>query len=225
VKTGHFTHDARHVYVDLDTMRSFARSASDSSEICVRAAPGQDVKALAAAIRHKLRRLPAVGVADWEEQNAHILGPVRNQRTILAVILMFFVIVACFNVFATLTILVTDKVRDIGLLTALGSTAPGVSRVFVTCGLIISGIGSAFGALTGVFVARHINLVNDAIDRLTGVRIFRASIYTFDVIPVHIDPWFVAGVAGFTVAFAVACALFPSFRAARMDPVQALRYE
>jgi len=226
VKTGHFEHDTKTAFVELGAMQAFAQSTTDASEICIKAAPGVGANALAAAIdevvaRNDLRVL----VATWEERNIGILAPVRNQRVILMVIMLFFVLVACFNVFATLTILVTDKVRDVGLLTAMGSSAASVVKVFTICGLILSIAGGTLGAISGIFVSHRMNWLNDTIERLTDVRIFNRSIYAFDQIPITVEPWFVASVLLCTVAFAVACAFLPAIRAGRMDPVTALRYD
>lgn len=226
VKTGHFQHDTKTVYVELGAMFAFAQSSSDASEICVRAAPGVLPDDLAQAIQEAvgLDQAP-VFVATWEDRNIGLLAPVRNQRAILMVIMLFFVLVACFNVFATLTILVTDKIRDIGLLTAIGSTTLSIVKVFTICGLILSVVGGALGAVSGVVVSYRMNWLNDTIERVAGVRIFNRSIYAFDQIPITVEPWFVATVLLCTIGFAVLCAFVPAIRAGRMDPVAALRYD
>ncbi len=226
VRTGEFDNDRRTVFLDLDTAQSFLRTPGGASEICVRVEEGVELDALADQVRRRLRSLSLlVQVETWRDRHAARLIGIENQRSILACLLFFFVLVACFNVFATLTILVSDKVRDIGILNAIGTTTAGIAGLFVTCAILMTLVGGLLGCVSGVLAARNINLLNDGIETLTGVRIFRPDIYLFERIPVDVEPWFVAIVFGSTLVLAVASALLPAVRAARKSPVDALRYE
>lgn len=225
-RTGHQQTDQSTVFVDLERAREFAETASDGTEICVRAADGADVDVVKAALTARLGEAGLdVDVDTWEDRHATFLGAVENERAILGFLLFFFVAVACFNVFATLTIMVTDKTRDIGVLNSMGATRAGVLSVFVRCGAVMALVSSAFGCFTGVLVARKINVINGWLDQLFGVKIFKADIYSFDAIPVEVHPWFVVIVFVATNLFSIFCAFLPALRAARMDPVKALRHE
>lgn len=225
-KTRHPPTDQSTVFMDLRRAREFAETRNDASEICVRASDGADLDALRERLTARFAEAGlSVDVETWEDRHETFLGAVENERSILGFLLFFFVAVACFNVFATLTIMVSDKTRDIGVLNAMGATQGGILSVFIRCGAVMALVSSAVGCVTGVLVARHINDINGLLERLFGVRIFRADVYKFDSIPVEIQPWFVVFVFVATNVFAIFCALLPALRAARMDPVKALRHE
>ncbi len=225
-RTGHFEFDRSVVFCRIEDARAFAETSTEASEICLQVEPDADVE----TVRRELRaRLVAsdlnVEVETWEDRNAKFLGAVENERSILGILLFFFVAVACFNVFATITIMVTDKTKDIGVLNTIGATRRGVLAVFLWCGGAMSFSSSILGCATGVLLAININHVNDALAAVTGERIFNEEVYLFRQIPVDVQPWFVVVVFISTNLFAVLCALLPALRAARMDPVKALRYE
>ncbi len=226
LRTGHYQHDRTTVYVELQAAREFAEAAGESSEICLAAQAGADLEELMVRLeRHFGEQGLSVEVETWMKRHRNFLGAVENERSILGVLLFFFVLVACFNVFATLTIMVSDKTKDIGVLNAMGATARGLLEIFVGCGVIMTLLSATLGCVSGVLVALNINHVNDGLEWLFGVRIFRADIYTFSEIPVEISAWFVGCVFLATLVLAALFALIPAMRAARMDPVQALRYE
>lgn len=226
IRTGHEPTDVASVYIELEAARAFSQASSDVSEICVKAEAGFDLDKLKARLEQKLdAKGVEATVETWMDRHSAFLGAVENERVILGVLLFFFVLVACFNVFATLTIMVSEKVKDIGVLNSMGADASGIAGIFVRCALIMTVSAATVGCASGVLVGLNINRVDHLIEKLTGERIFKANIYQFDSIPVQIEPWFVVLVFVATVVFAFLVALLPALRAARMDPVQALRYE
>lgn len=226
VRTGHYQNDQTQVFLDLEVARAFAELPGASTEVCVLARDGVELEAFGERLQTHFRESNVpVFVETWKERHGRYMSSIENQRSILGYLLFFFVAVACFNVFATLTLLVSDKTRDIGVLNAMGASTAGISSIFVTCAVLITGVGAALGTITGLLLANHMDAVNDGVEALFGVRIFRPDIYVFQEIPVDIEPWFVVLVLTATLALAVVSALIPSVRAARLDPVSALRYE
>ncbi len=226
VLSGNYQTDSQTVWIDIAAAQRFAESKGDSSEICVQATPSTDLDELRAAIIARLEHAKLRATVDtWKYLNRTMLSAVENERSILGFILAFFVLITCCNVFATITIMVTDKTRDIGVLAAMGATGKGILQLFVGSGLVMTLVGATVGVVTGVVLAANINLLNDGIEDIFGVRIFRADVYLFDKIPVQIEPLFVAAVYVGTILFAGLCALIPAARAARMDPVRALRHD
>jgi len=225
-RSGHFEFDRSQIWVPIEAARTFTEAETDCSEIALATSVGADLNLVRDALKDRFQadRIP-VKAETWMDRNEVFLGAVENERAIMGVILGFFVLVACFNVFATLTIMVTDKTKDIGILNAMGATSAGLTGVFLYCGLIMSVFSSAIGCASGVVMSRSLNAINDGIEKLFDVRIFRADIYLFHEIPIQIDAALVVSVFFGTIVLAVLFAALPAIRAARMDPIRALRYE
>ncbi len=226
VRTGNAEFDGSAVYLELGKARDFTRSSTDATEVCVTVLDGADPKAVAAAIRralseHKIR----ADVADWREKGKRLLDAVSNERALIGVLLFFFIAVACFNVLSTLTILVTDKTRDIGVLGALGAKSRGIQAIFLGNGLLMALIAGALGVRYGVKLTQSLNPVNDWFASHLGVSLFPRNVFAFDDIPYEIVPSFVLWTLLATLALSLLSAWIPARRAASFDPVEALRYE
>ena len=174
---------------------------------------------------HEVAYWPAGRIESWESRNRNFLRAVETEKAMLAIVLFFIVLVACFGIFATLTMMVVEKTRDIGVLRALGATPGGILTIFMVNGTLVGVLGAAIGYGTGIYVANHVNPIRDWIHETTGVDIFPSDIYLFDEIPTYIDH--VAAIQ-YAVGAALAALLFaiiPAVRAALLRPVRALRYE
>ncbi len=227
VRCGYFPIDSAGLYVDLQAARVFAKSGGDATEICIRVASGNDPNDVAARIANVLdaKRLPA-RTQTWVQRHGNEIKAIQSQRSVLALLLFFFVLVACFNVFATMTILVSDKLRDIGTIAAMGASPFGILTVFTIAGFLMSFVSSAVGSFTGAFLAHHINDVHDWItDHITHTPLFKKDVYYFDRIPIELQGRTFPLIVAATVMFACICAAIPALRAARLDPVKALRQE
>lgn len=172
-----------------------------------------------------LRGSGAPEVRTWEQYRGPILKAIRNERVMMGVMLSLVLVVAGFTIFAILSMLVTEKRRDIGILTALGATPRGIGATFLMIGLWDALIGATLGAGAGVWAALEIGALERWLSRTFGVEIFDRRIFAFDHIPTRLEP---AGIAAMVV-LAFVCALgfasIPAWRAARLDPLEALRYE
>lgn len=154
---------------------------------------------------------------DWQTQNATLFGALQLEKLGMGLIICIIMIVAAFNIVGTLTMVVADKTREIGILRAMGLTAEAIRRVFLAQGAIIGVAGTTFGTLLGLGVAY-------VIDRSGWIRI-DPTVYFIDRLPVHVEPVDVLAVIAVSLAVAVVATLHPSRAAAALVPVEAIRHD
>jgi lipoprotein-releasing system permease protein len=154
---------------------------------------------------------------DWQAQNASLFSALQLEKLGMGLIICIIMIVAAFNIVGTLTMVVADKTREIGILRAMGLTAESVRRVFLVQGAIIGAVGTAVGTVLGLGLAY-------LIDRSGWIRI-DPTVYFIDRLPVHVEWLDVLGVIAVSLAVAVVATLHPSRSAAALVPVEAIRHE
>lgn len=183
-----------------------------------------------AAVRDKLRakyppELFAYQIQTWMDMQGPLLAAVQLETTILNILLFLIIAVAGFGILATFFMIVVEKTRDIGTLKALGASGSGVMSIFLSYGLLLGLVGSGVGLVGGVLFVIKINEIAGVIERLTGQEVFDPTIYYFSEIPTIIEPFTLCWVMAGAVLIATLASVLPAYRAARMHPVQALRYE
>ncbi|HXS24002.1 MAG TPA: FtsX-like permease family protein, partial [Gemmatimonadales bacterium] len=154
---------------------------------------------------------------DWQTQNASLFSALELEKLAMGLIIFFIMVVAAFNIVGTLTMVVTDKTREIGILQAMGLTAPAVARIFLAQGAIIGLVGTTLGLLGGLAVSY-------VVDRSGWIRI-NPAVYFIDHLPVHVELVDVIVVVLASVGIALLATLYPSRSAARLTPVEAIRHE
>ena len=154
---------------------------------------------------------------DWQSQNAALFSALQLEKLAMGLVIFFIMLVAAFNIVGTLTMVVNDKIREIGILQAMGLPGPAIGRVFLAQGAIIGAIGVALGLVGGLLVAY-------AVDRGRWIRI-NPQVYFIDHLPVHVEATdvVVVVIAGFLLA--VVATMYPSRSATRLTPVEAIRHE
>lgn len=223
--SGH-TDDNGKALILRDDFPTWAATNHEVSEVYVSADESFDLNVLRDDIGASLDRAGIYAqVQTWEDRNAGWLAAVENERNILFVILGFFLLLVCTISFSVLTMLVQEKTRDIGILSAMGASAGGVGSVFAVVGVYIAALGGLFGLGAGVALTNHINDVKDAIEWLFDIEVFNKSVYAFTEIPTDLNMNHNLLIAGVTMVGAVIICLLPAWRAARLDPVEALRHE
>jgi lipoprotein-releasing system permease protein len=181
----------------------------------------------AAAISGQLsRKLKIDGyVTDWTQQNSTYFRAVQIEKRMMFIILTLIIAVAAFNLVSTLVMVVTDKLSDIAILRTLGASPATIMRVFIVQGAMIGLIGTALGIVGGVLLALNISKIVSSIENLIGARILSPEVYFIMELPSDVragDVWVTALIA---FVLALIATLYPSWRASRVNPAEALRYE
>ncbi|HEY9478609.1 MAG TPA: ABC transporter permease [Gemmatimonadaceae bacterium] len=214
-ETGMYEYDNAYVYVSLDQAKEFAGLGDAVTGIEARTASRWDAhdvgKMLADSLGYPYR------VVDWQEQNSSLFQALKLEKLVMAVILLLIVVVAAFNIVSTLSMVVKDKTREIGILKAMGLPARSVRRIFLVQGVVIGGVGTLVGMLIGVGVGL-------AIDRAKLIPL-NAEVYFIDHLPVAIQPLDVFWIVTASVAIAVLATVYPAIQAAGLYPVEAIRHE
>lgn len=161
----------------------------------------------------------------WEDNRRSMLAAIENERALLGIMLGLVLLVAGFGVFAILSMMVSEKRRDIGILSALGATPKGILSLFLSIGGLEALVGTVLGVIAGVYAAIYIDPFEQWLSRVFGIQIFDRSIYYFDHIPTVIEWTGIVAIAVAAIAVALIAAAIPALRAAYLNPVDALRYE
>jgi len=164
-------------------------------------------------------------VTDWRQRNKTFFDTIQVEKNILFIILMLIVVVAAFNIVSGLTMLVKDKTKDIAILRTMGATRGSVLRIFLIIGASIGVIGDLFGFGLGLLLAKNLENIRALLNKLLHANLFPAEFYFLSQLPSIVDPAGVALVVGMAFLLAILASIYPAWKAASLDPVQALRGE
>jgi lipoprotein-releasing system permease protein len=179
-------------------------------------------------VRDRLRKaFPAdmYAVATWKDKQGPLLAAVDMEMAVLNILLFLIIAVAGFGILAIFFMIVVEKTRDIGILKSLGARASGIAGIFLGYGLFLGIVGAGAGLALGLAIALNINTIRAGVEWCTGQRVFDPSIYYFFKIPTIVDPATIAWIVAGAIGIAVASSVLPALRAARLQPVEALRHD
>jgi lipoprotein-releasing system permease protein len=213
--TGMFQYDNQFVVMSRTVAQRFAGLGDAVSGLEVRVADPWQAPAIGRRLAERLG-FPYRSL-DWQEQNRTLFSALQLEKLAMGLIIFFIMVVAAFNIVGTLTMVVADKTREIGILQAMGLTPAAVGRVFLAQGALIGLVGVALGLLAGLGIAT-------AVDRGQWIKI-DPSVYFIDHLPIHVEALDVAVVILASFLLAVVATIHPSRSAARLVPVEAIRYE
>ncbi len=168
---------------------------------------------------------PGLVVADWTRSHANFFRAVALEKTMMTLILFLIVAVAAFNIVSTLVMAVQEKYADIAILRTLGASPASIMSIFVLQGSIIGLVGLAAGVIGGLAIANNLDVVIPALEALTGATLWNKEIYYINELPSKVLPADVTSIVSVSFVLTLLAALYPSWRASRVNPAEALRYE
>lgn len=212
------------VFLPLPAAQIFFQKPNAATGIEIRLADPQNISVVERPLRALLQGKP-VYARDWRHANDTIVGVLQVQKDTMFIVLGMIVLVAAFNVVSSLIMLVKDKRADIAVLRTMGASNGAIMRIFLMCGAFVGVTGTVIGALIGIAFCWNIHAVQEFVETITGGRVFDASVFLLSKLPNTIDWGDVVRVVVLGLALSLLATLYPSWRAARTDPVEALRHE
>lgn len=216
--TGFYEFDARWLFVDLNEARDLTDAGAAANLIEVKLKPGADLDRVVTEIERKTDRRYAV--SDWREMNRQLFSMLQIQQLVLFIVIGLIVFVSTFNIVSTLIMTVQEKRKEIGILSSMGAEPWMVRRVFIWYGTIVGIAGTTFGVLLGVTISWIITYFE-----LLTFPPEIAEVYFVSSIPFVTRPLDLAVISAFSISVSFLATIIPSMRAARLNPVEALRYE
>ncbi len=213
--TGMYEYDNSYIYMAVSAAQEFAGLGDGVTGIEAATTDRWVAPEIAAKLTDSLG-FP-YRVLDWQQQNSSLFQALKLEKLGMGIILLLIVIVAAFNIVSTLTMVVKDKTREIGILKAMGLTSRSVRRIFFAQGLVIGFVGTALGLVVGI-------AAGVALDRGQFIKL-DPSVYFIDHLPVLLQPLDVTWIVLASIAIAALATLYPSMQAARLYPVEAIRHE
>ncbi len=168
---------------------------------------------------------PGAWITDWKQRHRSFFQALKTERVAMGVILSLIVLVALFNMVASLVMVVMERRKEIAILKTVGATHASVMRIFLLMGTLLSGIGTLVGAILGLLLAWRLDTLLAWIEGLTGVKFMSSDVYYIDHIPSVIDPLSIVVIVVISLFMGVAATFYPAWRAASVPPAEALRYE
>ena len=219
-------YDSGFAFIPLKAMQQNRVMGDAVTTIQLKLKPGANLN----AVRDKLQaHFPAeefpFRIQTWRDMQGPLLAAVQMETTLLNILLFMIIAVAGFGILATFFMIVVEKTKDIGVLKALGAPSRGVMSIFLSYGFSLGLVGSGVGMVGGLLFVTFINQIAKGVEWVTGQEVFDPTVYYFSQIPTIIEPLTVASVVAGSVLIAVLASVLPALRAARLHPVEALRYE
>jgi lipoprotein-releasing system permease protein len=222
-EVGMSEYDGAMVFMPLKEAQAYFNRAGDVTAIEVYTDNPDKVAQYRKDVQEAAKR--PIFIIDWRQRNATFFNALQVERNVMFLILTLIVLVAALNIVSGLIMLVKDKGQDIAILRTMGATQGAIMRVFLITGAAIGVVGTLFGLLLGVVVCLNIESIRQFLSWLTSTELFSPELYFLSHLPADMDTGETVAVVLMALVLSLLATLYPPWRAARLDPVEALRYE
>jgi lipoprotein-releasing system permease protein len=220
---GMYQYDNNMILMPLAAVQLFFNTGAGVTSVEIFARDPDNLDAARAALGDIVG--PSARIVDWRQAQASYINAIEIERNVMFLILTLIILVAAFNIISGMIMMVKDKGHDIAILRTMGATRGMILRIFILSGASIGVVGTFLGFVIGTEFALHIEAIRQFVQDIVGVNLFNAEIYFFTRIPAQVYASDVITVVAMAFALSFLATLYPSWRAARLDPVEALRYE
>jgi lipoprotein-releasing system permease protein len=217
-------YDSSFVFLPLASAQNLFAQPNAATQIQVFVTDPDHDDAIKQSIHDALGDQP-VGIQDWRQNNDSFLAAVTVEGNVMFLILTLIILVAAFNVISSLIMMVKDKARDIAILRTMGAGSGAILRIFLMCGASVGVFGTLIGFGLGVVFCANIEAIRQFVQKLTGTPLFDPTVYYLEQLPAKLDWHQVIEVILMSFALSLLATIYPSWRAARIDPIEALRRE
>lgn len=220
---GMYEYNRGFVFMPLDMAQKFFRTGDkvDSLEIMVE--NPSDIESIRPFLENAVGNIARI--YDWRDVNPTLLNALVVERNVMFLILTLIILVAAFNIISSMIMLVKDKGRDIAIMRTMGATKTSMMKIFILTGSSIGFAGTFLGATLGILLSLNIEKVRQVFEAVSGTKLFAEEIYFLSQLPAEIDSTEVIVVIIIAFTLTVLATIYPAVRAAKLDPVEALRYE
>jgi len=222
-QSGMYEYDNTLAYISIPIAQKFFDMGDRVTGIEIKTGDLYRVKEFAKEIR-RLLGFP-FWTKDWMEMNRNLFSALRLEKIAMFIILVLIVLVAAFNIISTLIMVVMEKNKDIAILKSMGASSRGIMRIFLIEGLVIGVVGTFLGAVFGLLAAFNLEKITDFVEHLFGFKILSSDVYYIDKLPSQVNPLDVTLILVTAITISLVATIYPSWRASKLDPAEALRYE
>ena len=222
-EVGMYEYDNSFIYMPMDAAQTFFRLGDAVTGIDILLDDPDAVRDIREAISTAIG--PGKRLYDWQQANSSFFTAIQVERNVMFLILTLIILVAAFNIISSLIMLVKDKGRDIAVLRTMGASRGMIMRIFFMTGASIGVVGTLAGFALGLVFCLNIETIRKGVEFLTGTELFSAEIYFLSRLPAKVDSGEVVTVVLMALILSFLATIYPAWRAARQDPVEALRYE
>jgi lipoprotein-releasing system permease protein len=222
-QSGMYEYDNTLAYVSLESAQRFFSMGPRVTGIEIKTDDIYHVKGIGKEVRQKMG-FP-FWTKDWMEMNRNLFAALRLEKIAMFIILVLIVLVAAFNIISTLIMVVMEKNKDIAILKSMGVPSKGVLKIFIIEGLVIGFVGTILGTILGLGAAFNLEKITGFVENLFGFKILASDVYYIDKLPSQVNPLDVGLIVITAILISLLATLYPSWRASKLDPAEALRYE